>query len=141
MELLGKVVDETVGQKIVRRRGRALLVSGGLGRTQVLDLFGCHERGRSAEFVSTLILLEARSTAQLVKRHNIGVIKPAQDPRFADVPAARGRRTPLSSVGQAEFLEGLRLEEIELKLGQRFWRQRLNLLFDFERQRAKLCFH
>jgi hypothetical protein len=36
------------------------------------------------------------------------------------------------SVVQAKFLEGLRLEEIELELSQRFRRQRVNLLLDFE---------
>ena len=51
------------------------------------------------------------------------------------------RRTTWSSVVQAEFLKGLRLEKIELEPGQRFWRERLNLLLDFGRQRAELCFH
>ena len=46
-----------------------------------------------------------------------------------------------ASVVQAEFLKGLCLEKIELELGQRFRRQRLNLLLDFGRQRAELGFH
>ena len=56
-------------------------------------------------------------------------------------PSPRRRRTTWASVVQAEFLEGLCLEKIELELGQRFRRQRLNLLLDFGRQRAELGFH
>src|SRR5262249_50875850 len=38
---------------------------------------------------------------------------------------------------EAEFLEGLRLEDIELELGQRLRRQGLHLLPDLDRQRAE----
>ncbi len=67
--------------------------------------------------------------------------KSVPPPRPAGVPHPRRRRTTWASVFQAEFLEGLRLENIELELGQRFRRQRLNLLLDFGRQRAELGFH
>src|SRR5271157_556732 len=48
---------------------------------------------------------------------------------LTSVPAACRRRTTWTSVLQAEFLEGLRLEKIDLELGQRFRRQLLNYIF------------
>src|SRR5262245_28217616 len=62
-------------------------------------------------------------------------------PRPAGVSAPRRRPPIWASVFQAKFLEGLRLEKVELELGQRFQRQRLNLLLDLGRQRAELGFH
>ena len=40
-----------------------------------------------------------------------------------------------------EFLKASRLEKTELESGHRFRRQGLDLLLDFERQRAEFCFH
>ena len=53
----------TVGQKIVKRRGRAVLVGGGLGRAEIVDLFGGHEWGRAAPLV---ILGQSAHLARLV---------------------------------------------------------------------------
>ena len=51
------------------------------------------------------------------------------------------RKNQRASVVEAEFLKGLCIEEIELESGQRFRRQRLDLLLDFGGQRAELGFH
>ena len=59
----------------------------------------------------------------------------------ASSPGLRRLRSTWASVFQAEFSEALCLEEIELELGERFRRQRLNLLLDLGRQRAEFGFH
>jgi hypothetical protein len=46
-----------------------------------------------------------------------------------------------ASVVEAKFLNGLCIEKVELELGQRIRRQRLNLLLDLGSQRAELGFH
>ncbi len=65
-----------------------------------------------------------------------GVMEMIPAPLFTSAECAIGFYWP--SVFQAEFLEQLRPEKIELKLGQRLRRERLNVFLDFGSQGAEL---